>query len=179
MSNDVCLDEYLCTLQRMYGLVSAWELMAEATAPAALLPFLRTRSRRSLLEADIHSLRGQIFTASAPLPRLTSRSEFLGALYVLEGSRLGGQFIARHVAAVLGLKDGVGTAFFRGLGERTGSAWKELLSMMESEIPEGEADSTIAAAKAMYQAFGTWMTGMARMSQPDSPHQAGESFNVG
>ncbi len=178
MSSDLRLDGYLDALQRMYGLVSPWELMAEIQAPAALRPIVQARSRRLLLEADIHFLKGRLPVAEAPLPQLTSHSELLGALYVMEGSRLGGQFIARHVDATLGLKDGLGTAFFRGFGEKTGSAWKELLSIMESDIPECEADSTILAARAMYQTFGKWMTSMPHVAPAALPHRAGESFNV-
>ena len=44
----------------------------------------------------------------------------LGAMYVMEGSTLGGQLIARHVELVLGLTAGQGNAHFRGHNERTG-----------------------------------------------------------
>ena len=178
MADELRREDYLSALERMCGIVSAWELLVETKAPPELLPLVQTRARRMLLEADIHAHQGHIPTAMAPLPQLASRSEFLGALYVMEGSRLGGQFIARHVEIVLGLENGLGTSYFRGFGEKTGSYWKELLGVMEADIPEREADSTIAAAKGMFRAFNTWMTGIAHTSSPASPSKSGELFHV-
>lgn len=177
MSDTLGRAEYLAALERMYGVVSAWECFAETAAPPELLPVIHARSRRSLLEADIVGLGGCIPVASVTLPELTSQSELLGALYVMEGSRLGGQFIARHVEAVLGLEAGFGTAYFRGFGETTGSNWKQLLSIIESTIPESDAAITVAAAKKMFRTFGAWMTNVTRGPRHTALQQIGESLD--
>ena len=178
MSDELRLEEYLTALQRLHGVVSAWELLAETVSSTELRIMLETRARRFLLEDDIRALQGQVPAGTAPLPQFRSRAEFLGALYVMEGSRLGGQFIARHVSAVLGLKDGIGTSYFRGFGEKTGSNWKELLRILESEISESDTGSTIAGARAMFQAFGTWMNSMALPASSEPLYRPGEVFNV-
>ena len=61
-----------------------------------------------------------------PSVRLVSKGSLLGALYVLEGSTLGGVQIARALKDRVG--DGLGKAllFFVGRGERQGAMWREL-----------------------------------------------------
>ncbi|MGI4830067.1 MAG: biliverdin-producing heme oxygenase [Janthinobacterium lividum] len=78
---------------------------------------------------------------------------FLGAFYVLEGSTLGGRFIAQHVETTLGISPGQGDAYFRGHGEHTGAMWREVTEAI-ARLPEQDAEITIAAAKRTFQAFG-------------------------
>lgn len=162
MAPDLDRETYLATLQRIFGVVSAWESFAEAAAPPELRELVRARARRRLLENDIRSLAGTVSPAATALfpetlQQIRGRSAFLGAMYVMEGSRLGGQFIARHVDEVLDLDGEHGTTYFRGFGERTGSMWKELIAVLERDIPEEETERTIQAAKEMFRVFGEWM----------------------
>ena len=64
-----------------------------------LLPDWPTRRRSDAMKADLQ----QLGLAPPPLSSLSGRfadlGHQLGALYVLEGSRLGGRLLARHVAA--------------------------------------------------------------------------------
>ena len=81
----------------------------------------------------------------------------LGAMYVIEGSTLGGQLIGRHVERVLGLTAGQGNAYFRGHNERTGQLWKEFCDALRTKVPDRETDTVIAAAKTMFGVFWSWM----------------------
>lgn len=169
--------QYVATLERLYGIVQAWESLAEDVAPPELQAMVRARARRELLAADIKFLGGSLPTrARVPLPRPAGRSEFLGALYVMEGSRLGGQFLARHVDDVLGLTDGRGTAYFRGFGDKTGSMWKELLAVFETQIPEEDSEIAIAVAKQTFRAFGAWMSNTNDLSREDASELPGRSL---
>ncbi len=87
-------------------------------------------------------------------PHAALRAAFLGAWYVMEGSTLGGRFIARHAEAALGLEPGVGDAYFRGHNEATGGLWRETTAVVAA-VPEGLSDVVIAAAKRTFVAFGT------------------------
>src|SRR5580693_9409415 len=95
--------------------------------------------------------------ARPTLPELRDAASLLGAMYVMEGSTLGGQLIARHVELVLGLTAGQGNAYFRGHNERTGQLWKEFCHALRTNVPDSETDAVIAAAKAMFGVFGSWM----------------------
>ena len=88
---------------------------------------------------------------------------FYGALYVLEGSTLGGRFIARHVEEVLGLHPGQGDLYFRGHGDQTGALWRETTALI-ADLPECYEGIVIEAAKRTFKAFSSVLT----QSQPAS-----------
>lgn len=78
-------------------------------------------------------------------------------MYVMEGSTLGGQIIARHVQISLLLTQGHGNAFFLGHGIQTGPLWKEFCEMLKIRVPNDQTDRVIASAKAMFATFREWM----------------------
>ena len=160
MDAGLSLERYVAVLQRMYGVVKAWEEFALAAASPALRPLAIARQRKALLEADLRVLGASIPTERGPkLPEWHSEPELLGAMYVMEGSRLGGQMIARHVEAVLGLPAAEGSAYFRGFAEKTGAMWKEFVSVLGAAPQDGEEEA-IAAAKEVFRVFGGWMAGV-------------------
>jgi heme oxygenase (biliverdin-IX-beta and delta-forming) len=73
-------------------------------------------------------------------------------MYVMEGSTLGGQYIARHVEKTLHFTPGQGNAYFRGYSERTGELWREFKSLLTA-LPETDSDTVIASAKATFAVF--------------------------
>jgi heme oxygenase len=84
------------------------------------------RQRRPLLELDLEWFGVAEKNDGRPmLPEMNSLPGLLGTMYVMEGSTLGGQLIARHVEVALHLGDGQGSSYFRGHGSQTGPMWKE------------------------------------------------------
>jgi heme oxygenase len=71
------------------------------------------------------------------IPDVSSTGHWLGALYVLEGSTLGGQVISRHLEKHFGWKDGRGYSFFLGHGAHTGERWREVVKTLESRPDAG------------------------------------------
>jgi heme oxygenase len=164
--------EYAGVLLRLYPVVLAWEDWALAHAPLDLKEMVAGRRRAPLLEADFAvlgvvvneggRLKGMRF-APERIPGLTDgdagyRTAFLGAMYVMEGSTLGGQYIARQVEEALGLEPGVGDAYFRGYGERTGEMWRAFRAVL-MEVPEADGEMVIDAARAMFAVFGDGLRG--------------------
>ncbi len=156
--------EYARCLQRLHGVVATWEEAAIGKGREARPEWLRLlvleRRRRPLLEKDLAYF--GVFNADGErplLPDTLSHSSLLGAMYVMEGSTLGGQLIGRHVDRVLGLEGGLGSLYFHGHRELTGAMWKEFCGVLEEHIPEAEGDAAVTAAKAMFQVFGAWMQG--------------------
>ena len=158
MRHDLERDQYAAVLFRLLGFVEAWERTVRFRIPDALEPWVAERDRAALLKQDLCDL-GITNTdvSHLELPGFDNLAEFMGAMYVVEGSRLGGQLIARHVEAVLGLGHGVGSRFFRGFGDETGSRWREFLQVLEQQVSEQETSSAIRGAKKMFGAFGRWM----------------------
>ena len=160
MDPRLSLAEYVRVLARMRGVVATWEEYAAAAAPAWLQGALRERSRLALLDQDLRCLGAPAEAVARPvMPVLGGVAQMLGAMYVVEGSRLGGQLIARHIAEQFGMAEGCGTAYFRGYGERTGTMWKAFLGLMQEQIPDEGTEEVIHGAKTMFRVFGEWMRG--------------------
>ena len=150
--------QYIRCLRNLYGLVAGWEGRAFEIAPEWIRPMLAERQRKRLLELDLAwfgaSPKGDRHPALPPMNDLPS---LLGTMYVMEGSTLGGQLIARHVEKTLHLTEGQGDAFFRGHGDRTGPMWQEFCGMLNMQVSDDRTDTVVMAAKAMFSTFGDWM----------------------
>jgi heme oxygenase len=160
MGEDLTLDRYVACLQQIHGIVSAWETAAHHAAETAapwLQSLLADRRREPLLRRDLSFFASPIDLNHPLLPATPDAASLLGAMYVMEGSTLGGQLIARHVERVLPLSDGNGSEFFRGHRDQTGPMWKEFCEVLQTRVPESDTPAVIDAAKKMFAAFGTWM----------------------
>jgi heme oxygenase len=177
MSNDLTLQTYLATLQRIYGIATAWETATEEQAPKQMQPMLRDRRRASRIVDDIRALGSELLPPVQPeMPNLRSEAEFLGAMYVMEGSRLGGIFIAKHVVSVLRIKEGFGDTYFRGDPLKTGSMWREFLEYLRIRVPEDGTANVIQGAKLMFQLYGTWMSDLP--AENNATDTRNEQWNV-
>ena len=149
---------YVQCLVQIYGVVAAWEERAVQVAPSWLQSALIARQRKPLLELDLAFFNQTEMNHQRPtLPAMNDLPGLLGAMYVMEGSTLGGIFIARHVEAVLHLSEGRGNSYFRGNGNRTGPMWNEFCEVLKQRIPNDQTDAVIIAAKAMFSTFASWM----------------------
>ena len=165
MSPTLTRAEYIATLVRFYRVVSAWDRWVDAHAPHDLLPLLAGRRRANLLAHDLEAMGATVPADVDALPESLMenssvsgdpRSIFLGRLYVMEGSTLGGQYLARHAEEALGIRSGEGNSYFRGYGEATGERWREVRAVLQA-LPDTETDGVIASAKEMFTIFGEAM----------------------
>jgi heme oxygenase len=160
MSPTLTRAEYVENLRSFYRVVGAWDRWVDAHAPQDLLPLLAGRRRSTLLQHDLEAMGARVpdddvladFAMEESAVSGDSRSVFLGRMYVMEGSTLGGQYIARHVEETLSLVSGQGNSYFRGYGEATGDRWREFRAVLQT-LPETEAETVIASAKEMFSIF--------------------------
>jgi heme oxygenase (biliverdin-IX-beta and delta-forming) len=158
--------DYRRLLVRLYGFHRPFEDAARSAVDLFRMDLdLRVRARSHLLLADLQTI-GFEPSAAATLPlwrpsvRLVSKGSLLGALYVLEGSTLGGVQIARALKNRVGNGLGKALLFFVGRGERQGAIWRELLRELESlREDDEEAMRAEDAAVATFKAFEDWMAG--------------------
>ncbi len=173
MAADLDQSTYVTALCRFYGFVKGWENWADTVAPSDLKPHLAERQRSVLLQSDLQHFHeappARLFTPDRDFPQ--NRAAFLGSMYVMEGSTLGGQFIAKHVEEALGLQRGAGNAYFAGYGDRTGSMWKTFQALLTA-VPQDDAGAVIAAAKQTFRAFGEWMAPVSNTARPHLMHGA-------
>lgn len=160
MRPDLSLSLYAQVLQGFYCVARAWDDWADANAPEDLRATLLQRRHASLLADDLLSVRAEVpGDESVPHDLLRSetvpgdpRSVFLGRMYVMEGSTLGGQMLARHVEDRLKLTPGRGNSYFIGYGEATGLRWREFKHLLGA-LPDDDADTVIASANQMFGFF--------------------------
>ncbi|GLY50565.1 biliverdin-producing heme oxygenase [Lentzea sp. NBRC 102530] len=117
-----------------------WELLPGAAHLRSDLSGLDWSAER------IDELRRCVPPDVSTLPRL------IGALYVVEGARLGGQVITRWVADALGP---VPVAFFGGNGDAR-RRFRGFGAMAEAALPAAGFPAASDAANACFSAFRTW-----------------------
>ena len=115
----------------------------------------------ALLEADLRRVGDSAPPAAATFELPAGPAAAWGAAYVLEGSSLGGQIIARTVHERLGLTPETGTAYFsRGAARR--AAWPRFKERLNAGVRTPvEIDASVAAARSVFTHFidtaaGTW-----------------------
>jgi heme oxygenase len=150
--------QYVAVLLALYGFVRGWEDWAVLNAPGDLRSAVLSRCRSGLLAMDLAHFNVP-FPPRLCTPRLSipvARPAFLGTMYVMEGSTLGGQYIAHHVEQALHLQRGEGNAYFVGHGPRTGPMWREFQQLLLA-VPEADEPALIAAARDAFTSFGDWI----------------------
>ena len=69
-----------------------------------------------------------------------------GALYVLEGSALGGLVLRPHVARAFGLAGAAGLAYLTGDGRRTRARWAAFTAALDAAAPDPALQGRVVAA---------------------------------
>jgi heme oxygenase (biliverdin-IX-beta and delta-forming) len=153
-------EAYRDLLARLYGFHAAFEdRMQAAPADFAKAIDLPSRARAGLIVEDLLAL-GTARERINTLPRCDGMPLFrgdgdrLGALYVVEGSTLGGAFIAKALAR----SAGNARRFFGGHGVNQGRLWRNLVMALDrlDDIPE-EAVRAERAALSTFATFERWM----------------------
>ena len=109
---------------------------------------LSNRKKLPLIEKDLAGLALKSRTASEELDFL-NENEALGAMYVIEGSTLGGNVIAKQLSKTDGF-DQIAFNFFGCYQENTGPMWKNFKEVLDKEIGEEHYDEVLAGAKKLY-----------------------------
>ena len=148
---------------RGFGLfLAAWEPQVRAALPRADAAWFTARSRRHLLEHDLQALRIPATQRAGALRgfALDDAASAWGSMYVLEGSALGGQVIARQLAQQLAIGPDTGGAYFHGWGGETGAMWRQFRERLEGELAGDAAalERACAAAVATFDALAATFT---------------------
>lgn len=103
---------------------------------ASLLPDWPARRRAAAVKRDLETIGGGEPFIPLPRPSLGTTAHQLGAVYVLEGSRLGGKLLARRVATSADPRVLGATNFLRH--EAGAGAWRHFLGVLEAAEPGRE-----------------------------------------
>lgn len=134
--------------------------MAIGWAPPERAAFFDPRRKLPLLVSDLGQL-GYREEAIAhlpvcPLPPAATNSQMLGRWYVLEGSTLGGQLVAKMLGDRLSLRPGQ-CRFFLSYGDEVGNKWREFCGLLDTYSSPESNDAVIEAADQTFQSLAAWM----------------------
>jgi heme oxygenase len=153
LSPDLTIPKYVRILQAFYAFFEPVEAQMDACCPAEYASAWKGRQRAQRLVDDLAALGAPPAAAVSgafSIPDVSSTGRWLGALYVLEGSTLGGQVISRHLEKHFGWRDGRGYSFFLGHGEQTGERWRQVVKILEAN-PEAENQVVLGARQTFSQ----------------------------
>lgn len=125
-----------------------------------VLPDHDKRRKTESLADDIRYFGGSVpaLVSGDALPAIETPLQAMAALYVIEGSTLGGIYISKMVQKRLQLNDVGGLSFFEGYGNDTEPMWERFKSVLNSlPASEGEEEQMLATAGNTFTKFQRWM----------------------
>jgi heme oxygenase len=146
------LAQYRSLLMRLYG----FHLPFEAAVDVA-------HERSTWLRADLAAVTmGGCVCETIPqcnaLAGFDTPARQLGALYVVEGSTLGGRHLARNLDPLLGSRVTAGRRFFLGRGSGTAAGWNVFLARLTAAGSTPAAcDEIVEAAVVTFSVFEEWL----------------------
>lgn len=155
LSSIETFEDYAALLKMFYGFYNPLENSILQYISADILPDIFERRKTILLQHDLAAL-GQNTNKILhcfSLPSITNPAAAFGAMYVLEGSTLGGRVITKMLLQNNGVPP-TALLFFSGYGESTGSKWKSFLQTLNAQVREKDV---IAGANATFLHLKSWM----------------------
>lgn len=153
MAGTLTVAQYRSLLQRNFWFNASIEHRSQQLNLALEVPTLELNARKKshLLERDLRQLDAwPVKKPEVPFPTFT-RDEILGALYVSEGSTLGGQVIRKALRRNSAFAAIPESAFFTGYGEETGARWRSFISelnLLAANNPSLEPAAIVGARRA-------------------------------
>lgn len=144
---------YTALLKHFYSFFGALEEALPVDLIENYLPDYRYRHKKEKLKSDILACGGQLpEIKQKSLPVVDTAAKAMGALYVMEGSSLGGQIISKMIARALNLSDDKSLSYFVGYGAQTESMW-EVFKGAINRISGNEADEVVTTANDTFIKF--------------------------
>ncbi|MBE7176180.1 MAG: biliverdin-producing heme oxygenase [Mucilaginibacter polytrichastri] len=162
LKNMSTTEEYASVLADFYGFMHPLEKKIDAFIGTDILPDYEERRKSDALAEDMRTFGisgGEKGTVpEAELPKIRNAGEAMGALYVLEGSTLGGKILTEMISKKLKMDTGKGFSFFSSYGDRVIEMWKRFQQTLNAlyTAPE-ERRAVVAAANHTFSGFHQWL----------------------
>jgi heme oxygenase len=159
---DFNLEEYKQMLALFYGFYQPLEESFRRFPQVLNALDYEARFKLPLLARDLKALGyTDDMLAQIPhceyVPEVNSDAQALGAIYVMEGSTHGAQFIAKRLREQLSLGD-EGLSYYQGYGSETQARWKAFKLYLDSVLEDGaQNDQVVATASKTFEALHLWM----------------------
>lgn len=152
--------DYVRLLKTFYGFFHPLEALVEQYLSTDQLPDLAARRKAAFLLEDMAALGypANELSLSSHVPVVSNEAQAWGALYVLEGSTLGGRGITRMLLKQCPELTLHHLSFFNGYGEETGPMWVRFQEALNSLEYTGSClDQTVQAANDTFLNFKQWI----------------------
>lgn len=146
--------DYIALLQLFYSYFGALEDRIVLFIGSVELADHLQRRKSESLAIDIRVLGGVVpaKVSITAIPVIEDHLQAFGALYVMEGSILGGVIISRMIVQQLGINQGL--SFFQSYGKHLQTMWATFkLTLNRQAENEADAERVIAAANSTFQKF--------------------------
>lgn len=151
--------DYAKFLALFYRYFGGLELAINKHLDFSNLPDYGCRRKTSALVDDLTVLGAQLPTlaSESALPEIKNHCQALGALYVIEGSTLGGEIIGKIINRQLDLTNSSGMSFFNGYGDQTASMWQVFKQSIDQPVYVLKHDMIIQSANQTFIQFENWI----------------------
>lgn len=153
-------EDYIRILQFFFSYFGALEEQIDKYIGIDQLSDHAERRKTESIKNDILALNGEVPQKASlhDLPEISNLLQAFGALYVIEGSTLGGQVISKMISKQLGLDGDAGISFFKSYGEQTMAMWEKFKVVLERHAnTQQDADVITEAANETFAKFKLWM----------------------
>lgn len=141
-------DQYSDLLKAFYGYFMPVMKMVDEKLDSASLPDYQQRRKPAAILNDLDALQqsGDDINYATKLPHVSNAAQAFGALYVLEGSTLGGVFLSKILAQQTKLDEKSGLSFFYGYGKESRAKWETFIEHLNAFAAEKNNDEQITGA---------------------------------
>ncbi len=151
--------EYSELLRIFYGYFKPVEEKIEQQINQKIVADIDERRKSQTILDDLQSLGfGHETVVCNDLPVINKPAHALGAMYVLEGSTLGGVHISKMIAARLKLRPTASLRFFNGYGSASINKWDFFREVLNNFTAKSEIENeVIASANQTFTKFKSWI----------------------
>ena len=155
------LRAYTRLLTQFYGFWSPLEVeLRKVSELSGSSLALDRRLKAHLLEADLRvfGIDPAVVSMCDRLPNVQTFSRALGCLYVVEGSTLGAQFIARHLSERFQIGRDSGGAFFCAYEGEVIQRWSDFKAFLIRQADTDQYEGILSAARDTFEALDEWLS---------------------
>ena len=159
MKNISTKQDYAALLVLFYSFFGGLEVAMGKHPDLSFLPDYAQRRKSVALANDLGELGAMLpaFATNQEMPQIKNNLQTIGALYVMEGSTLGGQYIVKMIEKQLGTNSSLGYSFFNGYGENTEAMWQGFKNAIDGlALPFDEEAIVVEAANDTFLHFSKW-----------------------
>ena len=153
------INDYIDLLIAFYGFFKPVYDQIDSHLNQRYLPDYNSRRKPAGILHNLQALgyKTTVEKISGNLPGITCNAEAFGALYVMEGSTLGGLMITKMIAGKLHLTDEQ-LSFFAGYGKKTKERWHQFTGALDNvPVSENDEQKMIQAAAETFSLFKSWL----------------------